>query len=135
MTNTSDRENSAKVDEPVYNFGAPRAQWLVTMTDSLAFTGGSGESPEVSLHWRTFQIPAEINVFAACYRQFLYKSQSEIQSPKPLCPKMQHLRLKFKENSLRNCHRNSFILLNLVGTDGWMYEHIHIAFQVSACDS
>lgn len=81
MTNTSDRENSTKVDEPVYNFGAPRAQWLVTMTDSLDFTESSGESPEVSLHWRTFQIPAEINVFAACYSNFYINHRVKSRVP------------------------------------------------------
>lgn len=120
MTNASGRENSAEVDEPVYHFGAPRAQWLVTVTESLAFTEGSGESPELSLHWKTFQIPAEINVFAAFCRQFLYKSQNKIQSPKPLSPKMQHLQPQLKQSSLGNCHSNSLILPNLIGTDGWM---------------
>lgn len=84
-------ENSAKGDELVHHFGVPRAQWLLTVTDSLAFTGGSGESPQISLHWRTFQIPVERNVLAEFCRQFLYKSQSEIQSFKPLSPKIQHL--------------------------------------------
>lgn len=120
VTNASDRENSAGVDEPMFHFVAPRAQWLVSVTESLAFIGGSGESPGLSLHWRTFQIPAEINVFAAFCRQFLYKSQNKIQSPKPLSPKIQHLQLQLKQNSLGNCHSNSLILPNLVGADGWM---------------